>query len=118
MKLTREEALRLHKEMWTNMLAELGETGSGKELTIIRARNEFKRKWCESHFPGTIFLEDCILCEFAKQERMKHGYQEHRCHYCPINWGHNDRFGCESNDVIWNYSPISEILALPERKVE
>ena len=118
MKLTREEALRLHRQMWTDMQKELGETGSGEETTTSRARNEFKRKWCESYFPGTPILENCILCEYAKQERIKHGYHDHRCYYCPINWGYKNWFGCESNDVVWNRSPISEILALPERKVE
>lgn len=118
MKLTRERALELHRQMWRDMLAELGETGKGEEPNIIRARSEFKKEWCENHLPGTPVLEDCILCEYARQERIRHDFQKPRCHYCPINWGRIPSFACENNGVVWSHSPISEILALPERKVE
>lgn len=118
MKLTRERALELHYQMWVDMLAELGETGKGDSYNTLEARGKFKREWCEKHLSGEIIKENCLLCEYAQQEREENDYSKFRCHYCPIDWGFRTDFGCETNETIWSSSPISEILALPERTVE
>lgn len=123
MKLTREEALKLHRQMWTDMLAELGEKGVGKydvsfaEDKLLVARNMFKADWCKKHFPGDGICDYCFLCEYALQKERE-GSVGHKCDACPIMWSPKHiTFACERTDgVTWNKSPISEILALPERR--
>lgn len=124
MELTREEALKLHREMWTDMLKELGEEGD------IRIRGRFKTDWLEKHFSATEddVANECFLCEYARQwyyedELVLSGddyFVSGCCEYCPIEWrgDHDDyRFACERGSITWDESPISEILALPERGV-
>ena len=116
MELTRQQALDLHRQMWTDMQKELGDTGKGRAVSLITARNDFKEKWVKEHLHSEHILENCVLCEYANRERLKRGCKINRCEYCPINWGYYIRFGCECNEIIWSRSPISEILALPERE--
>lgn len=106
MKLTREEALKLHRQMWTDMQTALGDNPSLKE------RCEFKIRWCESHFPNEKIECHCFLCEYVKQT-------ENDCDYCPIKWDDDyDQDTCCFDGVNYGTSPISVILALPEREVE
>ena len=108
--LTREEALKLHRQMWKDMQTELGDNPSAKERVL------FKRKWCEEHF-GREIENNCVLCEFTHQYPRR--YHEINCYKCPIDWKNWQKWiACESASVIWYYSPISEIMALPEREVE
>lgn len=101
MKLTREEALRLHREMWSDMQKELGDNPKPYERVI------FKEKWCEEHFPTVSIGCNCFLCEYA------HGILNETCYNgCPISWPNTY---CTENRYYYN-APISEILALPERK--
>ena len=55
MKLTLEEALRLHREMWGDMQRELGDCPKGYD------RENFKINWCEERFP-----EQSICCSSYK----------------------------------------------------
>ena len=50
MKLTKEEALRLHRAMWSDMQRELGDNPSPSE------RLDYKGEWCEKHFPNEYIL--------------------------------------------------------------
>lgn len=105
MKLTREEALKLHRQMWTDMQKELGDKPS------ITQRCTFKIKWCDEHFPNEEIDAHCFLCEYVDQ----HGGD---CDCCPIKWDYD--YGddcCVFDGVNYGSSPISEILALPEREV-
>lgn len=102
MKLTREEALRLHRQMWSDMQKELGDCPTYEE------RNDFKARWCLEHTPENIPRANCYLCEYTTQID---GYKC-RCN-CPIVWG---IYGCIDGKVDYRCSPISEILALPERE--
>lgn len=104
MELTRERALELHRQMWTNMQMTLGDNPNSHE------REKFKRKWCKEHFPTEIIDAHCFLCEYVDTH-------EDDCAYCPIKWSdnHNDD-NCCGDDVSYEFSPISVILALPERK--
>lgn len=132
MNLTREEALKYHRQMWTDMQKALGETGTGEydcryaDDKLAYARNSFKLDWCEEHFPNVVILSNCFLCEYAWQKQVEctwqTGEEACRCIHCPIKWHKwNIDFACECNDegaVRWNSSPISQIIALPERSCE
>lgn len=115
-KLTREEALRLHREMWKDMQAELGDTPYYDERVV------FKEKWVEDHFPNEHVNSNCFLCEYA-QSVTRDSFT--RCRSCPIAWNSSILPNCnpwglvfDGNTVDYRYSPISVILALPEREVQ
>lgn len=100
MKLTKEEAVAFHIEMWTAMKEALGDDPRAD------ARKAFKKKWCEEHFPGEGIMSHCFLCEYAYQHSDS-------CSRCPVNWGDNDYCGGRYHYL---YAPISKILALPVRE--
>lgn len=96
MKLTREEALELHRQMWGDMQKDLGDCPDYVD------RLSYKSEWCNKRFPTEEISAFCFLCEYAGND----------CNHCPIDWGAED---CFSGEVTYRYSLISEILALPER---
>lgn len=102
MKLTKERALELHKQMWSDMRTALGDDPSAGE------RVEYKRKWCESHFPNESIYANCFLCEYTNQFVGKGSCREN----CPIVW----LYGKCDTKYYYYLAPISEILALPERE--
>ena len=111
-KLTREEALMYHRQMWTDMRDVLGDNPSPFE------RTDFKFDWCKKHFPNEFVLNDCFLCEyFAQNDPDPFASCEEKC---LIDW--TDSTGkdaeCYVGEVKYTRSPISVILALPERKEE
>lgn len=128
--LTREEALKLHYEMWSDMQRDLGDNPIGY------AREDYKSEWCDKHFPNYLVAFDCFLCEYGKQQRTQlYGvdYGKLRCEFCPIDWSSlvqavdyidtDELCKCYHPYVhggiyseIYKAAPISEILALPERK--
>lgn len=111
MDLTRERALKLYREMWTNMQKELGDCPTCDE------RDRFKREWVRKKFPKEEVCAHCFLCEYVVS------VQDWQCSGCPINWGRDGEStnSCEKTisgiGVDWRHSPISEILALPENEV-
>lgn len=104
MKLTKEEAVRLFHEQWSDMQKELGDCPSPYSRAL------FKRIWCDRHFPKENIEDDCFLCEYARQ-------YDHKCSNCPIKWSSDN---CcvhrEYGGVHFLYNRISEILALPVRE--
>lgn len=105
MKLTREEALKLHRQMWTDMQRDLGDNPTG--------RVDYKMKWCKEHFPNESIENHCFLCEYDKSAR-------NNCKDCPIRWPYENGYimtYCTKHDYYYK-APISEILALPERGME
>ena len=123
--LTREDALKLHRQMWTEMQEELGDDPSAD------AREDFKRGWCEEHFPNHSILNDCFLCDYVHHDfastiyclarcpidwesLKKHSYQKTDC--CAVYKEYDGDDDDEDNEI-YNAAPISEILALPEREV-
>lgn len=113
MKLTLEEALKLHREMWGDMQRELGDCPKGSD------RVNFKINWCEERFPEQSIACCCFLCEFDEQYCPQHNM----CSNCPIVWESLSANGidtcCSSYKglgEIYKSAPISEILALPERE--
>ena len=105
MDLTREEALTLFRMMWTDMQDELGDNPDYDQ------RCDYKEKWINAKFPCRHVENDCFLCEYVKFKDIC------SCKRCPIDWGATT---CQKyyirGSVDWRYSPISEILALPERE--
>lgn len=108
MKLSRERALELHRQMWTDMQRALGNNPSSLE------REHYKRQWCQEHFPNKSIRDCCFLCEytFRKFEGV------FGCRICPIKWDCNYCFEGDSIRKSYRNIPISELLALPERKEE
>lgn len=115
--LTREEAIRLHREMWQDMQAELGDEPSYEE------RVKFKKAWVREHFPHEHINSSCFLCEYAQSVTVD---LFPRCRNCPIAWDSSLIPNCcpgiwqvwEGNNAVdYRYSPISVILSLPEREV-
>lgn len=113
LKLTREKALELHRQMWTDMKEEFGDNPSRT------ARNDYKRYWLRKHFPELADIDDyeiirnnCFLCEYADAD---YGVCE-----CLIDWpcGRCEDGDEDEDERNWSYMPISELLALPERKEE
>ena len=98
--LTREEALKLHRQMWTDMQKDLGDCPNPGE------RVEYKADWCLEH--GYDICNNCFLCEYD----LQHSADTKRCD-CLIEWKYDN---CIRNRYCYE-TPISEILALPERKV-
>jgi hypothetical protein len=119
--LTRDEALKLHREMWGDMQEDLGDCPSEIQ------RDVYKEKWCENRFPGEIITHKCFLCEYNLMETIRTKGIVSTCHHCPIDWSGLSYKGignkCYSqykdgnkNSEIYLNAPISEILALPERE--
>lgn len=106
MNLTKEEAVRLFHEQWTDMQTELGDCPSPY------ARAQFKNIWCNRYFPGESIESNCFLCEYARQF-------VHMCSHCPIKWPLDDCGALsEYGGVHFMFNSISEILALPVREEE
>lgn len=110
MKLTREQALFYHRQMWSDMQKELG------NYAVSGDRVLYKSEWCQKHFPNERIANDCFLCEYVyKTSNVKN------CSMCPIRWTTEN-----ADDAVTTYccydnyyydAPISEILALPERNL-
>lgn len=117
--LTREEAIELHRKMWQDMRAEIGDDPYKSD------RLAFKEKWIEKHFPNEHVRSDCFLCEYAQYTDRANATGA-ICDGCPIAWNSHDDPDCtpgyssfwEDGSVDYRYSPISEILVLPEREVQ
>lgn len=100
MKLTREEALKYHRQMWLDMQKELGDNPTSSERVL------FKDKWCREHFHNEMIHNNCFLCEYTFDNRRT-------CRKCLVFWPTGI---CYENRYYYT-TPISEILALPEREV-
>lgn len=112
-----DEAIILHKEMWGDMLKDLGDNPTRGE------RDGYKIIWLMRKGYTEVCC-DCFLCEFALQTRLRDSCKHDRCHYCPINWSSLSNScnpeGCfdiykYGDDYIYRCAPISEILALPTK---
>lgn len=106
MDLTRERALELHRQMWTDMQRDLGDCPNTLE------RERYKRQWCQEYFPNESIRDNCFLCEYA--EKMT--FLGVNCDYCPIEWDCNYCFEGGGMKKSYRNMPISELLALSERE--
>lgn len=124
MKMTKEEVLKYHRQMWSDMQKELGDNPSPIE------RLDYKSEWCEEHFPNEYIFNDCFCCEYSDQAENFEDLADTYCYHCPIAWPTK----CDDNELpccgrtfdrktgkyghYYLVAPISEILALPEREVK
>lgn len=104
--MTRDDALFLHRKCWEDMQEELGDNPTFWE------RVAFRDRWNEKMFPGKKLVRGTILCDYTVSAGKD-------CQSCPINWGRdgkrgNSCFKIETSGVDYQFSPISEILGLPE----
>ena len=99
--MTKEYAVYLHRRMWMDMKRDLGDNPYPSE------RANYKRKWCEEHFPHKRIYNRCFLCEYI---RDKDGTCKE---ICPIVWTGGT---CTAPESYYNIMPISELLAQPMRK--
>jgi len=111
MDLTREEAIKLHRQMWTDMQNDLGDCPDAK------AREGYKVNWCCEHGFENV-KNGCFLCEYSHDMPLTF------CYHCPVKWptwsgtcftGFLED-GTRLKDCYYLAAPISEILALPERE--
>lgn len=110
MKLTREKALKLHREMWTDMKTELGDNPPEE------SRLKFKEDWCGRHFPNDWISSNCFLCEYIDGLNSCDEDSDRitDCDMCPIVWPNETCY----HENYYYEAPISEILALPERRTD
>lgn len=101
-RLTKERAIELFRQQWSDMRDRIGENPNSNE------RDLFKEMWIDEHFPGEEVDCGCFLCEYDMQQ--ENGGE---CDFCPIEWPGGS---CVPGRTNYYNSPISEILALPERK--
>ena len=118
-----KEAVKLHREMWSDMKKTLGDNPDGT------ARIAFKQEWLAEHGYSKID-NSSFLCEYALSvmlKEMRMGIIHSQCDHCPIDWSRltpdkeSDYYGCCiysdcNDDEVWESASIGEILALPERK--
>lgn len=124
MELTREQALKLHRQMWSDMQDALGDNPDPNNRFIFKC-NWIKDNGYINTYGVSDVLDDCFLCEYAFNEKVKRK-DNTRCFYCPIDWSEltsplsiNHGFCIYSKSELgyelWQTAPISKILALPER---
>lgn len=104
MELTREEAIRIHRDMWRYLKEH------GAEYNALE-RCDLKKQYCKEH--GYSFYYDCVLCEYAEQNGG--------CDACPAIWGGEDKkkkafcqwnysVDMEAGWIDWRYSDIDDII--------
>lgn len=105
MKLTKEQALFYHRQMWSDMQKELGNYAMGGDRAL------YKSEWCQKHFPNERIANDCFLCEYVEGINPEADCED----TCPIKWVDGN---CISDNPANSYEtmPISKLLALPERE--
>lgn len=110
MKLTKEKALELHRQMWSDMQKDLGDYPNRNE------RWQYKEDWIQAHFPNERVYNLCFLCEYcANQQFSTRDEFDYDFCKCPIKW---PRERCEEgtlDESSWDTMPISKLLELPER---
>lgn len=120
-KLTREEAIRLHRAMW-NWIADVIE---GRQC--VQCIPDLKREYIQIRTLYTNVDCDCFCCEFRLQNQNTIEDISY-CHLCPLDWGtdHEDFYPCEYRNGLWmqcNHSTdwkeqaslARKIANLPER---
>lgn len=99
---TMEIAVKLHRQMWSDMQCDLGDCPSLYDRII------YKYQWCDKHIGSNLIYNDCFLCEYVEEM-----FPDADCaKVCPIKWVGDGCCGAEG----WEVMPISKLLALPEQE--
>ena len=113
--MTAEQAIEATVEMWTDMMARLGESPSTYD------RVTFKEFWLLDHgytekrpFVTNIITGNCFLCEYAGNKTAYVG----KCNRCPIRWPDNplDFHFCKGCALDYRRASIPDILEYLKNK--
>lgn len=112
-KLSKEEAIRLHREMWEW----IAEQEALNDICINYSnRVDLKIEWLQDHgfVPDTI-MNECFLCEYAYQQSNVD--RRKLCRYCPLIWtgSQTEHYMCEDGECDWRRSDANEIAHLAEK---
>lgn len=84
MKLTKEQAIEKHREMWNWITDKIIEEKNVQNIYGL------KQTYCENKFPNQYILNYCFLCEYSKE------YGRENCSLCPLDWESKcNNFMCE-----------------------
>lgn len=143
-KLDKDEAIRLHRQMWSDMA--IAEKECGKTFIAVD-RSAFKRDWLKKHGYSAV-EHNCFLCEYAiNQENDPESLvTPFYCDHCPLDWKklvpseqinelteYDSRYGTciyhrvlrknvasvneiDAYDELWTVAPIEDIANLPEKE--
>lgn len=118
-KMTFEEAVKHHRDMWEEMQRTIGDKPTKLERVMFKSTYTARFGSC---------LNLCFLCEYAATEADEN-CDLNMCSYCPVDWtdlaeaGDPDTGTClalykDGYDPIYRCAPISEILNLPVKGEE
>lgn len=114
-KMTAEQAIEATIEMWTDMMAKLGESPFTYDRVV------FKETWLWDHgytekgpFVTNIITGNCFLCEYGDNKTASVG----KCNCCPIHWPDNslDFHFCKGSALDYRKAPIPDILEYLKNK--
>ena len=109
--LSREEAIRKHREMWNWIADRIMER---KQPVII---NNLKREYVRQHNENILY--NCYLCDYCIHVMDGEEWEE-RCKYCPLDWesdGDEDGlYQClENHGVIGLYAEAERTVVWEEQ---
>ena len=111
--LSKEEAIRKHREMWNWIADRIMER---KQPVII---GNLKREYVEQHNENILY--NCYLCEYCMDMLLEEGEElEERCKYCPVDWesdgGEDGLYQClESHDEMGLYAEAERTVVWEEQ---
>lgn len=138
MNISREEAIRKHREMW-NWIAEQYENTLNED---DRPVTHLKKDFIKEHYPNDDPDSKCYCCEYAEKTlKPELEKSEYICKRCPLEWpstchelmcmhktddlnydGLYEQIMWQSHPYVANYKKAAsiarEIANLPERKIE
>lgn len=83
--LSKEEAIRKHREMWNWIADRIKER---KQLVNV---DELKREYIEQHNENVEY--SCYLCQYCA-DRIDYDERYEKCKYCPLDWeSDEDEYG-------------------------
>jgi len=114
--LTREEAIKLHRELWDRIAKECEEAGveSLDNLAMLRDMDYYQVKF--KHIDDMGYAEvthGCFVCDYAKRkEEAVCGYiRGRKCSYCPINWNASSCLHAR-----YEFMKATDVKNLPEKE--
>lgn len=99
MKMTSEEAIKNHRDMW-NWIADQYERNKSCDDCEMHDVDSYKEAYIKDHFSDVSVKNNCFMCEYAKQ-MYRNSYHVGTCteyhHYCLLDWGNTEPgYMCEA----------------------